>query len=224
MDMKVKEGLTISERAQAVSTLVSAALGGVPFILLAQDAENEMMSLTTNVKRESIPEFMEDATNSIDGMIKVSPGWDGAADLQKDAEVQKDTVDEIEIPSYEEIIVAADILRRACYGAALKAGWWKTTDGHDVASNPYAFSNKLMLTVSELAEAMEGDRKSKMDDKLPNRPMREVECADAIIRLFDMSGGFNLDIPGAIADKLKFNSVREDHKMASRKGREGKAY
>src|SRR5271168_4098252 len=44
----------------------------------------------------------------------------------------------------------------------------------------------LMLVVSEVAEAMEGDRKDLMDDKLPHRKMLEVELADAVIRILDM--------------------------------------
>ena len=37
-----------------------------------------------------------------------------------------------------------------------------------------------MLIVSEIAEAMEGERKDLMDDKLPHRKMAEVELADAL--------------------------------------------
>ena len=47
---------------------------------------------------------------------------------------------------------------------------------------------KFMLMVSEISEAMEGQRQGKMDDKLPHRPMVEVELADAIIRILDYSG------------------------------------
>ena len=39
-----------------------------------------------------------------------------------------------------------------------------------------------MLTISEIAEAMEGERKNLMDDHLPHRKMAEVEIADAYIR------------------------------------------
>ena len=86
------------------------------------------------------------------------------------------------------------------------------------------FSQKLMLTVSELSEAMEGDRKGLMDDKLPHRPMREVELADAVIRIFDLAGAYDLDIAGAIAEKMEFNQVRPDHKIAARVAGGGKAY
>ena len=73
-----------------------------------------------------------------------------------------------------------------------------------------------MLCVSELAEAMEGDRKDLMDDHLPHRKMLEVELADAVIRILDMSGGLGLDVAGAIAEKLEYNTERSDHKPENR--------
>ena len=82
----------------------------------------------------------------------------------------------------------------------------------------------LMLVVSELAEAMEGDRKCLMDDKLPTRDMFEVELADACIRIFDMAGGFNLDLGGAIQEKLEYNKARADHTHEARLKAGGKKY
>ena len=52
----------------------------------------------------------------------------------------------------------------------------------------------LMLSISELSEAMEGERKNLMDDKLPHRKMAEVEMADAYIRLCDFSAGFKYQL------------------------------
>lgn len=82
----------------------------------------------------------------------------------------------------------------------------------------------LMLTVSELSEAMEGHRKNLMDDKLPHRKMFEVELADAIIRIFDISGGLGLDLGGAFVEKMAYNAVREDHTLKARMGENGKKY
>lgn len=82
----------------------------------------------------------------------------------------------------------------------------------------------LMLTVSELAEAMEGDRKDLMDDKLPHRKMFEVEIADVFIRLFDMAGRHNLDLDGAIREKLLYNQTRKDHTAEARAAAGGKKY
>jgi len=120
---------------------------------------------------------------------------------------------------------AAQILQQQCHGAANHAGWWNDiVTGRPITENHYCFSNKLMLTVSELSEAMEGDRKDLMDDKLPHRTMREVELADAVIRIFDMAGGFRLDLAGAIAEKLAYNAQRPDHKVANRQEIGGKQY
>lgn len=121
--------------------------------------------------------------------------------------------------------LAAIALQRICHGAAKGAGWWTNPEtGEPVQSNPYCFSNKLMLIVSEVSEAMEGDRKGLMDDKLPHREMREVELADAVIRIFDLAGAYDMDLGGAIREKLDFNAQRADHKMANRQAAGGKAY
>lgn len=123
----------------------------------------------------------------------------------------------------DDIRNSAVYLQTACHQAALH--WWTDPKtGVDIRDNPYCFSNKLMLTVSELAEAMEGDRKNLPDDKLPHRSMREVELADAVIRIFDLAGGFDMDLAGAIVEKLAFNAKRPDHKIENRVAEGGKTY
>lgn len=121
---------------------------------------------------------------------------------------------------YEVTRLSAEHLTRCCHGASKAAGWWKEGD----TANHLTFSNKLCLIHSEISEAMEGDRKSLMDDKLPHRPMREVELADAVIRIFDLAGAYNMDIGGAIAEKMAYNAQREDHKLENRAKEGGKAY
>lgn len=106
----------------------------------------------------------------------------------------------------------------------LKAGWWHDANGEDIRSNRYAFSNKLALVHSELSEALEADRKNLKDDKLSHRMGREVELADAIIRIFDLAGAYNMDLGGALVEKLEFNSRREDHKKENREAIGGKSY
>ena len=129
--------------------------------------------------------------------------------------------------AYDESTMEDDLwsIQNAIHSAAVEAGWWNDlTTGEPITNNPLTFSNKLMLIVSECAEAMEGDRKDLMDDKLPHRKMREVELADAVIRAFDLAGGYNMDLAGAIVEKMKFNSQREDHKVENRKLAGGKAF
>lgn len=82
----------------------------------------------------------------------------------------------------------------------------------------------LMLCVSELAEAMEGHRKSLPDDKLPHRSMFEVELADCLIRIFDLAGARGLDLQGAYEEKMAYNAQRADHKIEQRLQPGGKAY
>lgn len=69
----------------------------------------------------------------------------------------------------------------------VKAGWWDEwpcrLDRHQTAT---------MLVVTELAEAAEGARKDLMDDHLPHHRMFEVELADALIRLLDMAGAYQI--------------------------------
>jgi len=82
----------------------------------------------------------------------------------------------------------------------------------------------LMLMVSELAEAMEGERKGLMDDKLPHRRMAEVELADTLIRIFDYAGAYGYDLEGAFREKLEYNANRADHKPEARLAAGGKKW
>lgn len=100
--------------------------------------------------------------------------------------------------------------------------WW-----HDPATGERLTRNKgelLMLIVSEIAEAMEGERKGLMDDKLPHRKMAEVELADALIRIFDYAGAYGFDLDGAVAEKREYNAKRIDHTPAARLAVNGKKW
>jgi NTP pyrophosphatase (non-canonical NTP hydrolase) len=82
----------------------------------------------------------------------------------------------------------------------------------------------LMLIVSEVSEAMEGERKSLADTHLPHRPMAEVELADILIRVFDYAGGFGYDLEGAYREKRAYNAARADHKAEARLAADGKKW
>lgn len=124
-----------------------------------------------------------------------------------------------------DIKTAAQLIVDACHGASTAAGWWNDLHtGEPIIQRPHVVGEKLCLVHSEISEAMEGHRKKLMDDKLPHRPMIEVELADAVIRIADLAGALNLDLGGAIAEKLAFNAQRPDHKPENRKAEGGKAY
>ena len=109
-----------------------------------------------------------------------------------------------------------------CHGQAKQAGWWTDIEtGKEITPN---IGEKLMLIVSEIAEAMEGDRKNLRDSHLPHRLSIEVELADALIRIFDLAGALKLGLAGAMLEKLKYNSQRADHKIENRKLEDGKKY
>ena len=123
-----------------------------------------------------------------------------------------------------QLYAAAQVLTFTCHQAAFMSGWWTDIHTGESQVGKKDIPTLLMLTVSELAEAMEGHRKNLMDDKLPTRRMVEVELADALIRIFDMAGGMGFDVAGALVDKLTYNMQRADHKPENRAADGGKAY
>lgn len=66
--------------------------------------------------------------------------------------------------------------------------WWH--DLHTGEKLDLNLGERLMLAISELSEAMEGARKNLMDDHLPSYPMFQVEIADCLIRMLDMTVGY----------------------------------
>ena len=122
----------------------------------------------------------------------------------------------------DEEIHALRSIQSKCHALARASGWWT-----DLETGQPKQRNKGELIAfmhSELSEALEGERKDLMDDKLPHRKMAEVEFADVLVRLFDYCGGYEYDLAGAMDEKLEFNAQRDDHKIASRKQAGGKAF
>lgn len=107
-----------------------------------------------------------------------------------------------------------------CHTANVK--WWQDPrTGLPIVRNK---GELFMLMVSEISEAMEGERKNLMDDKLPHRKMAEVELVDALIRIFDYAGAYGFDLEGAFIEKMAYNADRKDHKHEARLLADGKKW
>lgn len=83
---------------------------------------------------------------------------------------------------------------------AENAKWWRDPATHEPIERNKG--EMFMLIVSEVAEAMEGERKGLMDDKLRHRRMAEVELADVVIRVADMAAGFDVELDPAVEAHL----------------------
>ncbi len=69
--------------------------------------------------------------------------------------------------------------------------WWHDEEGNRLDRDA---GEMCMLEISELAEGLEGARKSLFDDKLPQYPMLWVELADTAIRALDFAGAYSISI------------------------------
>lgn len=119
---------------------------------------------------------------------------------------------------------AGALLSGQCHGLAVASGWWTDLKTGESTKGTRNVGELLCLVHSEISEAMEGHRRWLLDDKLPHRLMLEVELADAVIRIMDLAGALDLDIGGAMAEKLAFNANRADHKASARRQANGKKY
>jgi len=99
----------------------------------------------------------------------------------------------------------------------------KSNGFHD---EEHSLATRLMLTVSELSEVLESDRKNNWTKEAIHynegfsdesykkwfeenvKDTVEDEIADALIRLFDIAGKYNIDLDFHVIAKMKYNEMR----------------
>ena len=105
-----------------------------------------------------------------------------------------------------ECALALDTLAKGINQWANRKGFWSFPDPIPLESSLIK-STKLMLVVTELAEAVEGFRKP-IPSTIPPYTNEEEEIADAIIRLLDYAGQYKLRIGEAVIEKIALNEGR----------------
>lgn len=104
---------------------------------------------------------------------------------------------------------------RICFGLlAERIATWNTFQGFwpmpddPRLQDPTWNLGRIMLMVTELAEAAEGVRKPKPDEHCPNFSSEVIELADAVIRILDYAGKKKLPLAEALTAKLTYNLCR----------------
>lgn len=166
---------------------------------------------------------------SSDGAVLAETSMPGRAyEVPNDTDISTTEVTTMSHTQLSEARDAGKALQDICHSRAKRAGWWSCPKTGEPSTEEYIKASllpqKLLLIHSEISEACEADRKGLMDSHLPHRSGVEVELADAVIRIMDLAGALNLDIGGAIAEKMEYNARRQDHTAAARASEHGKRY
>lgn len=76
----------------------------------------------------------------------------------------------------------------------------------------------------DVSNALEGVRKGKTNENLPQYLERDVRLAEALYRVDEIGHYLGLDIDGAVAEKRAYNANRADHKLEARQKEGGKKF
>ena len=93
-------------------------------------------------------------------------------------------------------------LQNDIHAIAVEKGWWE---------EDRSLGDIFTLVNTEFSECYEHYRDGDLDapsDKIPAFSHHEEEISDAIIRLLDHAGKHGLDIEGAMAAKIVYNTTR----------------
>lgn len=86
----------------------------------------------------------------------------------------------------------------------LCGSWFTSVQGF----NRDNFDGDCMLIVTEIAEAVEADRKKAADDHVPSIEGRAVELADALVRILHVASKYNIPLGEAFIAKMEYNFTR----------------
>lgn len=103
--------------------------------------------------------------------------------------------------AYDMFVHYFDTIGNRIYETAVSKGWWEEDRNN---------GEMICLAHSELSEALEALRKDPLekDAKVPSHYNVEVELADCIIRIMDMSFARKYDVAGALVAKMRYNESR----------------
>lgn len=113
------------------------------------------------------------------------------------------------------MIVSIHEMQCRVHANAVNKAFWEE-HGEPVAGRyeltPAEILSKLMLTVTEVAEAAEDVREGKMETTLDERGKPVglgSELADIVIRVMDLAGGLGIDLESEMLRKASYNEGRE---------------
>ena len=100
-------------------------------------------------------------------------------------------------------------LQRQAYKISVEHGFHEGDEHYYINTRNAQFAQRLMLTVSELSEALEALRHDDpKDSHIPKFRGTEAELADAVIRIWDIAETYGLRLSDAIIAKMAYNHQR----------------